>query len=128
MTPSIAAGRFVQGILLGFFPGAWYGFVRPLGRRRQTLADILFFLGLFSAWLYLSFAVCQGDMHLGNLFSLFLGAFLFDRTFGRILYLIWEGFWKVVAWFYRKIRNFFRKTARIFKKLFARRKDRKSVV
>ena len=111
MTPSVAAWRFFLGLLLGFFPGAWYGFLRPLCRRKKTLGDLLLMAGLLISWVYLAFGVCQGDIRLGNLCSLLLGAFLFDRTIGRILRPVWEVFWNVVGWFPRQIRNFFRNLA-----------------
>ena len=84
-TPGIAAGRFLRGLVLGLILGAWYGFLRPLGRRRRTLSDLLFILGVFPVWLYFSFAVCQADLGIGYLASLFVGGFVFDITLGRLL-------------------------------------------
>ena len=124
MTPEIAAVRFLRGVVLGLFRGAWYGFLRPLGRRRQTLADLLFLCGVFPVWLYLSFAVCQGDLHLGYLASLPLGGILFDSTLGRLLRPVWDKFWGVIGWIYRNLRKFFKKIIIFLKKPFA--SDKKS--
>ena len=45
MTPGIAFWRFGCSLLLGGCLGLWYGFLRPLGTKHQTLSDVLFSLG-----------------------------------------------------------------------------------
>lgn len=114
--PQIAAGRYLWGVGLGLMLGLLYGFLRPLGRRVRTLADLLFLIGVFPAWVYFSFAVCQGDLHLGYLSSLFVGGILFDCTLGRLLRPLWRGFWSVVEGFFRKLGNIFKKIFRFLKK------------
>ena len=101
ITPAVAAGRFLRGLLLGFLLGGWYGFLRPLGHRRRTLADLLFLSGVFPVWVYFSFGVCQGDLHLGYLSGLFLGGIGMELTLGRLLRPVWEGLWKPVWAFFR---------------------------
>ena len=118
-TPGVAAGRFLQGLVLGLAVGAWYGFLRPLGHRRRTLADCLFILGVFPVWLYFSFAVCQGDLGIGYLASLFVGGFLFDGTFGRLLRPVWSRVWAPVWAFFRVERRFFKIITVFLKKPFA---------
>ncbi len=117
--PQIAAERYLWGVALGLIPGLLYGFLRPLGRRRRALADVSFLIGAFPVWLYFSFAVCQGDLHLGYLSSLFLGGILFDCTAGRLFCLIWEGFWNLAGAFWGKWRKFFKKIRLFLKKTFA---------
>jgi hypothetical protein len=119
ISPALAAGRFLQGLALGLLLGFWYGFLQPLGRRRQTLADILFLTGAFPIWLYFSFAVCRGDLGLGYLSSLFIGGIFCNATVGRLLRPLWTWFWNILAVLYRKICNFFKKIVRILKKPFA---------
>ena len=118
MTPSLAAGRFLRGLILGALLGVWYGFLRPLGRRRRTFADLLFFLGVFPVWLYFSFAICQGDLGLGYLASLPIGGILFDRTAGRLFRPLWELFWRPIWAFFRGLRKIFKKIFGFAKKIF----------
>lgn len=117
-TPGIAAGRFLGGIAVGIVLGAWYGFLRPLGRRRRNTADFLFLVLLFPAWVYFSFAICDGDLRPGYWLSLFLGGWLFDRTIGRLLHPIWAQFWRAIGWIYGNVKKFFRKIKNFCKKIF----------
>ena len=106
MTPELTALRFLRGLILGLALGLWYGFLRPLGRRKRALADLLFLMGAFPVWVYFSFAVCQGDLRIGYLSSLFVGGILFDMTLGRILRPLWRRFWRfawIILQFPRKI-------------------------
>ena len=119
MSPAIAAGRFLRGILLGLPLGAFFGFLRPLSRHRRTLADLLFLCGVFPTWLYFSFAVCQGDLSLGYLASLPLGGILFECTLGRLLRPLWRGFWSLTGKVFGKIKKFFKKITTFLKKPFA---------
>lgn len=122
MTPALAAGRFLRGLLIGLQVGLLYGFLRPLSHRRRTFSDLLLLWGVFSAWLYFSFAVCRGDMGLGYLASLPLGAILFDITLGRLFRPVWGGFWRAVGAAFRKMKKFFRKITTFLKKPFASEK------
>ena len=117
IAPSVAAGRFLRGLVLGAVLGLLYGFLRPLGRRRRTFADFLFLLGAFPIWLYFSFAVCDGDMGLGYISSLFLGGIFFDCTIGRLFRPIWSGFWRFIGAVFQKKRKFFRKITTFLKKI-----------
>ena len=119
MTPEIAAGRFLRGILLGLGLGLWYGFLRPLGHRHRHLADGLFLAGLFPVSVYFAFAVCQGDLHLGYFSGLLIGGILWEWTFGRLLRPLWMGVWGIIGIFFRFLKKFFRKTLYFPKKLFA---------
>ena len=119
MPPALAAGRFLQGLILGAGLGAVYGFLHPLSRRSRTIADLLFLCSVFPVWLYFSFAVCRGDLGLGYLASLPLGGILFECTLGRLLRPVWNGFWRVVGTVFRGFRKFFKKIITFIKKLFA---------
>ena len=101
-SPQIAGWRFLCGIAVGLFLGAWYGFLRPFGKRRRHLADLMFAAVLLPGWVYYSFAICQGDVRPGYWPSLLLGGWLFDRTVGRILNPVWVQFWRMIGWIYRK--------------------------
>lgn len=95
--PELAAGRFSAACLLGLGLGAWYGFLRPLRPKWTVLADGLFLLGLYWAWLYLGFALCGGDLRLGYTLGLGVGAVCWDHTAGRLLRPVFSGFWKAAA-------------------------------
>ena len=118
-TPAIAALRFLRGLYLGALLGVWYGFLRPLGHRRRTLADLLFLSGVFPAWLHFSFAVCDGDLGLGYLASLPLGGILLDQTLGRLLRPVFGKIWLPVLAFFRLNRKIFMKLYYFSKKIFA---------
>ena len=63
--PLIAARHLGSALLLGAGLGLFYGFLRPLRQRRTWLADSVFLTVFFWVWLYLSFALCGGDLRLG---------------------------------------------------------------
>ena len=63
--PGLAARRFLISCLLGLGLGLVYGFLRPFRRRFPKLGDTLFLFAAGSAWLQLSFRVCQGDLRIG---------------------------------------------------------------
>lgn len=116
--PQIAGWRFLCGIGVGLVLGAWYGFLRPLGRHHRHAADLLFVAFLLPAWVYFSFGICKGDLRPGYLPSLLLGGWLFDRTVGRLFSPVWAGFWNLIGWFYGKIKKIFRKIKFFVKKIF----------
>ena len=118
ITPRIAAVRFLGGIAVGGVLGILYSFLRPLGSRRRHLADFLFVSALVPAWVYYSFAVCDGDLRPGYWPSLFLGGWLTDRTVGRLLRPVWATFWQIIGWIYQKIKKFFLKLKIFCKKIF----------
>ena len=110
--PSLAAARFGVALLMGGGLGLIYGFLRPLRPRLTTLADLIFVGALSAAWLYLSFAVCQGDIRLGYTAGLGLGAMLWELTAGRLLRPVFAIIWLP----FQKIFHFF---CKFLKKLFA---------
>jgi hypothetical protein len=121
--PEQAAFRFGCACLLGAALGVLYGFLRPLRIRRTFFADFLFVTGLVYAWLYLSFAVCRGDLRLGYTAGLFLGCFLWELTLGKLLRPVFFGFWRIVGKVLGAItlpvRKIFKKIHEIIKFLFA---------
>ena len=117
ISPALAAGRFLRGIVLGGGLGLLYGFLRPLGRHKRTLADLLFLTGAFPVWLYFSFAVCRGALGLGYLSSLLAGGILFDLTVGRLLAPVWQGFWRGVQAIFQLFRKLFKKIITFAKKI-----------
>lgn len=121
--PALDGWRFLWACLLGLALGFFYGFLRPLRTRHSILADLLFFPVLFYVWLYLSFAICRGDIRIGYTAGLFVGAAAWEITVGKWLRPIFHWFWKVISmifqkflWPFKKIFQFFCKNA---KKLFA---------
>ena len=129
--PALAAARFAVGCLMGAGLGILYGFLRPLRPRLTWLADTVFVLCTLWAWLVLSFAVCRGEVRPGISAALFLGAFLLDRTLGRLLAPIFRWFWKLLGSLFGviflPIRKFFQKTGEISKKVFASWKKRGTI-
>ena len=57
MTPATAAGHFGIALVLGGILGAFYGFLRPLRPKLTGLADLIFIVGFFWAWLILGFGI-----------------------------------------------------------------------
>ena len=97
MTPETAGFRLLCSCLLGGALGLYYGFLRPLRRRHQGLADGLFLLGAVWVWLYQSFGICGGDLRLGYFLGLLAGGLLWERTAGRVLRPVFSGFWGGLA-------------------------------
>ena len=109
-TPTLDAQRFFIACLLGLGLGLYYGFLRPLRPKYTLLSDLLFLPPAFYAWLYLSFAICRGDIRLGYSMGLLVGVLLFDGTVGRWLRPVFQSFWgaigKVFRFFYGIIKKF----------------------
>ena len=95
--PEVAAGYFLRAFFLGCGLGVLYGFLRPLRPKWTALADGLFLLGAFWAWLTLSFGICGGDIRLVYTLGLGLGCLVFDRALGRLLKPVFGGFWNLTA-------------------------------
>ncbi|MBR6596216.1 MAG: spore cortex biosynthesis protein YabQ [Oscillospiraceae bacterium] len=93
--PSLAAARVLRALALGAQLGAVYGFLRPLRPRHTTLSDLIFVLIFGWAWLYLAFGICGGDLRVGYLAAMVLGALILDRTAGKLLRPVFSGFWKL---------------------------------
>lgn len=97
MTPEVAAWRLGCSMALGAALGLTYGFLRPLRPRHTWLADGLFLLAAIWVWLYLSFAICRGDLRTGVSFGMLTGLILWEGTAGRLLRPLFSLFWKEMA-------------------------------
>ena len=95
--PAVAAGRFLAAVLLGLGAGLVYGFLRPLRRRRNWPADLIFVFCFSALWLIHSFAVCRGDLRLWGFFGLILGCALWESTAGRLLRPLFSGFLRAMG-------------------------------
>ena len=83
-SPATDARRFLSACALGFVLGIFYGALRPMRRRFPRTADLFFCAALVPAWLYLSCALCRGDLRLGYTFGLFAGKAGLGGGAGRI--------------------------------------------
>lgn len=83
MSPTVAAGRFAIALAMGVGLGVFYSLLRPI--RPNWLRDLGFVAGAFYSWLYLCFAVCRGDFHLGYCSGLLLGGLAWLLTAGKFL-------------------------------------------
>lgn len=120
MTDPRTAGRcLVLALALGMGLGLIYGLLCVLGRRHRHLADVLFLPFLFYTWVYLSFAICRGDLRLGYTLGLFAGIFLEENTLGRRLRPLYLRLWRFLHSLLKKI---LQKMKKFFKKLFPIRK------
>ncbi len=121
--PALDGWRFLCACGIGLALGAVYGFLRPLRPRHNGLSDLLFLPAMGYAWLYLSFAICRGDIRLGYTAGLFLGAAAWELTVGKLLRPVFRGFWQLVSriWtgIWRPFRKIFKKIQKNAKKLFA---------
>ena len=115
--PVLDARRFGIACLLGLGLGLYYGFLRPLRPRHTALSDLLFLPGLFYSWLWLSFAVCQGDIRLGYCMGLLVGALVFEQTVGRWLRPVFRLFWGGIGKIYRHISGFLKKFLKKMQKI-----------
>ena len=121
--PAIAAIRFCLAGAVGAGLGLFYGFLRPLRRKGNTLPDLIFVIAAFLGWVYVGFGICGGDLRTAWFFGMILGGLCFEATLGRLLRPVFFGFWKAMAAIVaacltpgRKIIGFFRKIA---KKVFS---------
>ena len=108
-SPQTAALRFVCAWLAGMVLGLYYGFLRPLGARHRTLADALFLAGVIPVWLLHSFAICRGDIRIGQTAGLGLGFLLWELTASRPLRPVFSEFWRVFLYPWKKILFFCKK-------------------
>ena len=127
-SPTQAFYRFVIALGLGCLLGVYYGFLRPLRPRLTAISDLLFLPVAGWVWLYLSFAVCRGDLRFGYTLGLIGGVFLWEATIGRLLRPVFAGFWQAVgkflAFFLRPIKFFTKKGAKYLNFLLATAKKR----
>ncbi len=112
--PALDGWRFLWGCGIGAVLGVWYGFLRPLRPRHTVFADLLFLPAMGYAFLYLSFAVCRGDIRLGYTMGLLIGAVLWECSLGRLLRPVFFGFWRLISKIFNGIFAIFKK---IFKKI-----------
>ena len=103
MSPQLAAHRFACSFLLGAALGVWYGFLRPLRKRHRSFSDLLFLGPLYWAWVYLSFAICRGDIRVGYFFGLLSGVVCWELTAGWCLRPVFSGIWKGLSRIWEKI-------------------------
>ena len=103
--PSLAAAQFGTALLMGAGLGLLHSFLRPPRRRFTALADLIFGLALLGCWIYLSFAVCRGDIRLGYVLGIPLGLILWEKTLSRLFRPVFSIFWLPA----KKILQFFRK-------------------
>ena len=101
-TPGLEFYRFFAGCLFGVALGLVYGFFSPLRPKHTLLADSLFLLVLFWAWLYQGFGVCRGDLRLGYYAGFPLGILVWHHTLGRLLSPIFILFWRGMGVFFRE--------------------------
>ena len=112
--PALDGWRFLWGCGIGAVLGLWYGFLRPLRPKHTLLSDLLFLPALIYAWLYLSFAICRGDIRLGYTMGLLLGALIWEWTVGRWIRPMFQGFWRLISIIWNSILGILKK---IFKKI-----------
>lgn len=124
--PAVAASRFGIALAMGAGLGLFYGFLRPLRPRLTHLADLIFVLASFYAWLHLGFGICGGDLRLAYTLGLPAGAVLWEMTAGKWLRPVFRGFWRwignIFLLFVRPLQKFLIFFAKKCKKLFAFRK------
>lgn len=92
-TPATDGWRFLWGVGIGAALGLVYGFLRPLRKSHPHLADLLFVPFLGYGWLYLSFAVCRGDIRIGYHLGIPVGMVLWRYTLGWITQPVFDLFW-----------------------------------
>ena len=97
IAPAEAFRRLLAAVAIGLGLGFVYGFLRPLRRGRSIFADLIFLVFAVAAWLQVGFGICGGDLRLGTLAGLPLGAILWENTAGRLLRPVIFRFWKIIA-------------------------------
>ena len=126
MSPPLAARRFLTALLLGCVLGLFYGFLRPLRRKRHWPADLLFVAVMLWVWVYLMFGVCAGDLRFGYTAGLLGGLFVWERSAGQLLRPVFDRFWhavgRILAWLLLPVQKILKKFCVFAKNLFALRK------
>lgn len=117
--PARAAADFLLACGVGAMLGAFYGFLRPLRPRLQSLCDGIFVLAAFLAWVYTGFGIFGGQLGLLPCCALVAGALAWEFTMGALLRRFFSMFWHLFLLPFGFIFRFFRK---FLKKLFAFRK------
>ena len=117
--PKTALLQLLLSARTGALLGILWGFLAPLGRRRQTLADSLFVLLTAAGLCWLGFGVCGGDLRVQCLGMVFFGAVLEEKTLGRLLDPAFYGFWSILARIRRAVLSFWKKFFKMTKNIFA---------
>jgi hypothetical protein len=121
--PAVAARRLLAALGLGLALGLIYGFLRPLRRKSNTSGDLLFLLCAGAAWVELGFGICNGDLRLGYIAGLPVGAFVWEMTVGKVLRPVFFRFWQIVERIFslpwRLTKKIFRKCVKFAKNVFA---------
>lgn len=127
--PGEAALRLLWGLALGAVMGLCYDFLRPLRRKHNAPADLVFVLTALYLWVYYSFRVCRGDIRLGGTAALGIGCLLWMNTAGRVVRkgfsLFWLVIFRIFSLFYRPFVKIFKKICGFIKKVFAYGKKRR---
>ena len=127
-TPNEAALRVLWGLAVGAFLGLCYDFLRPLRRRHNTPADLLFLLTALMGWIWYSFKICYGDIRLGGTVSLGLGLLVWMGTASiavrKAFYWFWLAIFKIISVFFLPFEKIFKKITLFMKKVFAYGKKR----
>ena len=119
MTPGEAAGRLLQALVLGGWLGLLYGLLAPLRQRAVWLGDLLFVAEAFREFLYLSFAVCAGDIRLPVTAGLPLGFLAVRGTLGPALDRAVSRIFNKIALFFGHVVRMLKKFLHFLKILFA---------
>ena len=126
--PAVAVLRVVWGLAVGAILGICYDFLRPLRRRYNTPADVIFSLAALYGWIWYSFRICDGDIRMGGTLSLGIGILLWLCTGSFVCRKVFYWFWLVIFQILSVLFLPFRKTFKIFrlflKKVFAYGKKR----
>lgn len=129
--PDTALVRLAWALGLGLALGAFYGFLRPLRKKTNWPADLLFLAAAFQAWVYLSFGICRGDIRLGATVAMGLGILTWEMTVGKLLRrpigLLWRIVGKILRLVFLPLEKFFQIILKICKKVFASQKKRGTI-
>lgn len=117
MRPGIELTRFFLSLCTGGVLGICYEFLRPLRPRHTLTADLLFILAASYGWLYIGFAVCDGDLRIAYYTGMIAGILLLIPPSHRLLSPIFRGFWNLCGVLLTPAEKILRKT-RNFKKIF----------
>lgn len=112
-SPELDVRRFAAAFLIGILLGIVDEFLFPLRQKKPWLSDLLFLPALGYGWLYVSFAVCRGDIRLGYTLGLLVGALAWKNSiavlFRPIVARIWAGIFQIFTGFFRILKKFFKK-------------------
>lgn len=100
--PAVAALRFLLGLAYGIALGVIYDFLRPLRRRHNAPADLMFVVCALILWTIYSFKVCQADIRISTTAAMGLGTLSWVLLLGRgirgIFYLFWNCVFTIFGW------------------------------